>query len=90
MIIKKHIFHEEVWGAKVPLEEIEINESYENEVFELVAEKIEKCEIEVIPDELDVEDDYTGKEAIIYPYDYLSEKQIAELEKMIEKKVRGL
>ena len=82
MIIKKHTFHEEVWGAKFPVYEYEVEESYNGEVFELVLEEI-KNGLDYVPEELEVED--RGNVCIIDPYEYLSDEEVEELEAEINK-----
>ena len=88
MIVIKHKYYDEFWGAKIPTYEYEIKEGYSDEVFDFLKEEIEKG-LDYIPSEVEVfVDDGSltlyGGDIIIDPYDYLTEEQIEELEKLIE------
>jgi len=87
MIVNEHKYYDEFWGAKYPTYEYDVEESYSNEVFDFLAMEIKRG-LDVIPNEIGVLMDgsltlYDG-DIIIDPYDYLTEEQVEELEKLIE------
>jgi len=88
MIVTKHKYFDEFWGAKIPIYEYEITESCSDEVFDFLVEEIEKG-LDEIPSEIEVfADDGSltlfGGDIIIDPYEYLTDEQVEKLEKMIE------
>ena len=83
MIIKEMKFYEEVWGAKMPIYEYDIKESYDGEVFELCLKKIKEESLDTIPKELEVED--RGMEVMIDPFCFLSDDEVEKLEDEINK-----
>jgi len=82
MYYKEHKYSDEFWGAKCWTYEYEIFESYDGEVFEIIAEKIEKMEIDEIPEYLEVEVD--EREFVINVYEFLSDEEYEKLEKMLD------
>jgi len=71
---------DEFWGGKFENVEYIVTETYRGEVYNMIKEKVENFEIEVIPDELEVVavDMNSYKEQIftICPFDYLTEDGI--------------